>query len=315
MATVAIVGATGYGGVELIRLLNAHPQATLSCLTSETYAGQPVAQVYPHLAGIELELQKLDAAAAGECDFVLTAVPAGISMKLVPDLLKAGARVVDVSPDFRLKEEAAYACWYGLEHTCPELLQEAVFGVPELHRDGIKAARLVAAPGCYTTGALLALAPLVADGIIETADIIVDGKTGVSGTGRTSLKLAYHFPEANEDVAAYGVGGHRHMPEMAQELSLLAGSEVRIAFAPHLVPMTRGILLTVYVRPRPGVGLAEIRRSLESRYADEPFVQVLAEGMWPHTKWTVGCRLCHRQPREGLCRADGAVSQLDARRR
>jgi N-acetyl-gamma-glutamyl-phosphate reductase len=292
MARIAIVGATGYGGVELIRLLQGHPQAVISCVTSETYAGQRVDEVYPHLVGFDLTLQKLDAEATADCDFALTAVPAGVSMDLVPRLLDGGTRVVDISPDFRLKDASVYRRWYEREHQCPALLQEAVFGIPELHRESMRGARLVAAPGCYPTGALLALAPLVSDGLIDATDIIVDGKTGISGAGRTSLKLPYHFPEANEDVAAYSVGGHRHMPEMVQELSALSGSEVRVTFTPHLVPMTRGILLTAYVRPRPGVGMAALRQSLESRYADEPFTHVLPEGTWPHTAWTVGTNHC-----------------------
>jgi N-acetyl-gamma-glutamyl-phosphate reductase len=251
-----------------------------------------VDEVYPHLVGVGLELQKLDASAAADCDFALIAVPAGISMKLVPELLNAGTRVVDVSPDFRLKDPSIYKHWYKHDHACPELLEEAVFGLPELHRESMKAARVVAAAGCYPTGAILALAPLVAAGLIEATDIIVDGKTGISGAGRTSLKLDFHFPEANEDTAAYAVGGHRHMSEMVQELSLLGGSEVSIAFTPHLVPMTRGILLTVYAKPRAGVGLAEMHQSLHDRYADEPFVHVLPEGRWPHTSWTVGTNYC-----------------------
>ena len=292
MASVAVIGATGYGGVELIRLLHAHPHVRLSYLSSDTYAGQRVCDVYPHLAAVDLPLEKRDAAAAGRCDFVLIAVPAGGAMEVAPDLLEAGARVVDVSPDFRLREAALYPRWYELQHTCPELLGEAVFGIPEWHREKIKSARLVAAPGCYPTGALLALCPLVADGLIEPGDIIVDGKTGISGAGRTSLRVDYHFPEADADVAAYRVGGHRHMPEMVQELGDLTESEVRITFTPHLVPMSRGILLTIYAAPGAGAGPAELRHCLERRYEAEPFVHVLREGKWPHTKWATGTNEC-----------------------
>lgn len=292
MVDVAIIGATGYGGVELVRLLHTHPNVRLSYLSSETYAGQPISRVYPHLVAVDIELQKLDPAAAGKCDFALLAVPPGRSMAVVPQLLDAGARVVDVSPDFRLKRADVYQRWYKEQHVCPGLLEEAVFGLPEWRRDEIGAARLVAAPGCYTTGALLGLAPLVADGLIDGADIIVDGKTGVSGAGRTSLRLPFHFPEADEDVAAYAVGGHRHMAEMVQELSALAHGEVGVAFVPHLVPMIRGILLTSYVRPREGVGAAELRGALERRYGDEAFTHVLPEGVWPHTKWASGTNHC-----------------------
>ncbi len=292
MTDLAIVGATGYGGVELIRLLKDHPGVRLAFLSSETYAGQRVCDVYPHLDGVETPLRALDTAVVGESDFALLALPAGKSMEVVPKLLDAGTRVVDVSPDFRLRDPALYPRWYKFEHTHPELLQEAVFGIPELRRERIASARLIAAPGCYTTGVLLALAPLLADGLIAPADIIVDGKTGLSGAGRTALTLGYHYPEADEDVAAYAVGGHRHMPEMVQELSSLTGSEVRITFTPHLVPMTRGILLTIYLDSLAGAGVDDLRSSLQRRYADEPFVRVLPEGRWPHTKWVAGTNFC-----------------------
>ncbi len=292
MTNVAIIGATGYGGVELIRLLQTHPSVRLSFLSSETYAGQRVCDVYPHLAASETVLQKLDPAAVAECDFALLAVPAGTSMDVVPQLLEAGTRVVDVSPDFRLRDASLYPRWYNLDHKCPELLEQAVFGVPELHREPIKSARLVAAPGCYTTGALLALAPLLADKLIDPSDIIVDGKSGLSGVGRTALQLPYHYPEANEDAAAYAVTGHRHAPEMLQELRLLTESKVGITFTPHLVPMTRGILLTIYVKPLADVGAEDLRAALQRRYADEPFVRVLPDDQWPHTKWAAGTNLC-----------------------
>jgi len=312
MATVAIIGATGYGGLELVRLLHSHPHVRLGYLSSQTYAGQRVCDVYPHLAGLQQTLQKLDAEAVGQCDFALLAVPAGRSMEVVPRLLDAGTRVVDVSPDFRLREPGLYPEWYKLDHSCPELLGEAVIGVPEWNRESLKSARLVAAPGCYTTAALLPLAPLVAEGVINPRDIIVDGKTGLSGGGRTSLCLGFHYPEADEDTAAYAVTGHRHMPEMVQELQRLAVSEVRVTFTPHLVPMARGILLTMYVELAAGVAPEELRGALERRYADEPFVQVLPEGQWPHTKWTVGTNLCFISA--GIDRATGrgiVVAALD----
>lgn len=292
MASVAIIGATGYGGVELIRLLHSHPEIELSYLSSDTYAGKRLSEVYPHLATVDLPLEKRDPAAAARCDFVLSAVPAGVPMGFVPDLLAAGARVVDVSPDFRLKDATLYPRWYKFDHACPELLEEAVFGIPELHREEIASAKLVAAAGCYPTGALLGLAPLVAEGLVEPDDIIVDGKTGVSGAGRTSLRVEYHFPEAEADVAAYAVGGHRHMPEMVQELSALTDAEVKITFTPHLVPMSRGILSTMSAMTKGGVGTAELRDCLQRCYEDEPFVHVLPEGQWPHTKWTTGTNYC-----------------------
>jgi N-acetyl-gamma-glutamyl-phosphate reductase len=300
--TVAIIGATGYGGIELTRLLCVHPYVSLAFLSSETYAGQRLSDVYPHMAGTDMPLRALDpAAVARECRLALLALPAGKSMEIVPQLLEAGVRIVDVGPDFRVRDPSLYARWYKLDHTCPELLPEAAFGVPEWHREQIASARLVAAPGCYTTGALLALSPLVADKLIDAADIIIDGKTGVSGAGRTALRLPYHYPEASEDVSAYAVGGHRHLPEIVQELEALAAhagpspagaSRVGVTFTPHLVSMTRGILLTSYVMPVEGAHADHLREALRTRYADEPFVHVLPTGQWPHTKWTAGTNHC-----------------------
>jgi len=293
MVNVAIIGATGYGGVELIRLLQGHSGVRLAYLSSETYAGQRVHDVYPHLAGVEVTLRPLDpGAVAEECQYALLALPAGKSMEIVPTLLEREVRVIDVSPDFRLRDPAIYQQWYQREHTCPELLEEAAFGLPEWYREQIRSARLVAAPGCYSTGALLALAPLAAGRLIETKDIIVDGKSGVSCAGRPSLSLTYHYPEANEDVSPYAVGGHRHLPEMVQVVEEVAQGPAAITFTPHLVPMTRGILMTMYVKPAPGADLELLRRALEARYAEARFVRVLPDGRWPHTKWTVGTNFC-----------------------
>jgi len=293
MVDVAIIGATGYGGIELIRLLDTHPLVRLSYLTTETYVGERVCDVYPHLTHIELPLEKLDPTAVARCDFALVAIPAGLSMELVPGFLDAGVRVIDISPDFRLRDPLVYKHWYSLEHTSADLLQQAVFGVPELHREAIKAADLVAAAGCYSTSALLSLAPLIADKLIDTTDIIVDGKTGLSGAGRTSLKLPFHFPEADEDTSAYAVGGHRHVAEMVQELAELAGGDrVTITFTPHLVPMSRGILTTSYVSPRDGIDTAALYDCFAAHYADEPFVHFLPQNTWPHTKWTAGTNHC-----------------------
>jgi N-acetyl-gamma-glutamyl-phosphate reductase len=293
MVSVAIVGATGYGGVELIRLLQAHPQVRLAYLSSESYAGQRLAEVYPHLAGVEAVLRPLDpAAVAAECQAAMLALPAGKSMEVAPALLQAGVRIVDVSADFRLRDPEIYRQWYKLDHTCPELLAEAVPGIPEWYRDEIASARLVAAPGCYATAAVLALAPLLAEKLIAPEDIVVDGKSGVSGAGRTSLSLPYHYPEANEDLSAYAVGGHRHLPEMVQGLQELGEAVPSVTFTPHLVPMARGILLTIYVRPQEGADAEALRQSLQRYYAEERFVQVLPAGVWPHTKWTAGTNLC-----------------------
>jgi len=292
MVRAAIIGATGYGGVELIRLLCTHPHVELTHLTSESYAGQRVSEVYPHLAGLDLSLEKLDPQKPPPCDYAFLATPAGLALSLAPALLEAETRVIDVSPDFRLRDPAAYERWYKQPHTSPALLREAAFGLPEWNREAIARARLVAVPGCYTTAVLLALSPLVKDGLIEQRDIVIDGKSGLSGAGRTSVKLPYHFPEADEDAVPYAVGGHRHLPEMTQELSRLAGSEVTLAFTPHLVPMSRGMLVTIYARPAPGCGQADLRNSLCAAYRAEPFVHPLPEGTWPHTKWTTGTNNC-----------------------
>ena len=293
MTNVAIGGATGYGGIELIRLLLAHPHVDLTFLSSEKYAGQQVCAVHPHLPSAKGVLRALDPAAmARECDYALLALPPGKAMEIVPQLLEAGVRVVDVGPDYRLRDTNLYPKWYDLSHTSAELSAEAVPGVPEFYREQIASVRLVACPGCYSTAAVLAMAPLVAEGLIDVTDIVLDGKTGISGAGRTALKLAYHFPEANETVSAYAVGGHRHMPEMVQELQALTDARVSVTFVPHLVPMTRGILVTAYVTPTDGAGADALRDAMQRRYADEAFGHVLPDGQWPQTKWVQGTNLC-----------------------
>ncbi|MFB3881322.1 MAG: N-acetyl-gamma-glutamyl-phosphate reductase [Armatimonadota bacterium] len=293
MVDVGIIGATGYGGVELIRLLSGHPQVRLAYLHSESYAGRRLCDVYPHLAWVSSELRPLDPEAIAEkCGYALLSVPAGETMELVPKLLERGLRVIDVAPDYRLREPALYPEWYKFEHTHPELLAEAVTGIPEWHRAQISAARLVAATGCYAAAAQLALMPLVADGLIEADDIVLDGKTGISGAGRGSLKLDYHFPEADEDTAAYSVGGHRHAPEVIQALQSLTSARVSLSLTPHLVPMSRGIFLTAYAKRARGADAEALRASLGRRYGTEPFVHVLPSGVWPHTKWTAGTNHC-----------------------
>lgn len=291
MVNVGIVGATGYGGVELMRLLGAHPQVRLAYLHSESYVGKRVCDVYPHLPWVQTELRGLDPEAiAAECQYVLLAVPAGKALALVPGLLEAGVKVIDVSPDFRLRAPGLYPQWYQFEHSRPDLLKEAVTGLPEWYREQIASARLVAATGCYAAAAQLALMPLVAEGLIAPDDIVLDGKTGISGAGRTSLKLDYHFPEANDDACAYSVGGHRHAPEVVQALQDLTATPVRVGLTPHLVPMTRGILMTAYAKTEAS-GEA-LREALTARYDEEPFVHVPPAGQWPHTKWTAGTNHC-----------------------
>ncbi len=290
---VAVLGATGYGGVELVRLLARHPAVELTYLSSESYAGRRICEVYPHLQGVEVTLCALDPdEVAAECEVALLALPAGKSLEVVPTLREAGVRVIDVSPDFRLRDEAQYRRWYGRDHTCPELLGQAVPGLPEWYRDDIAAAGLVAAPGCYTTAALLALAPLLAEKAILPEGIVADGKSGVSGAGRTALKLPFHYPEANEDISAYALGGHRHLPEMIQGLADLGECRPKMTFVPHLTPMTRGILMTIYASLAEGQDEESLREAMTRYYAEEPFVEVLPAGKWPHTKWTEGTNLC-----------------------
>jgi N-acetyl-gamma-glutamyl-phosphate reductase len=284
---IAIAGATGYGGLELVRLLSRHPGVELALLTSETYAGQRLDQVYPHLLPAPYLLHRLDAGALAQaCDCALLCLPATRSMGIVPLLLDQGLRVIDIGPDFRLKDKDLFSRYYKAEHASPHLLAESVCGVPELRRQEIARARLVSAGSCYTTSALLALRPFLRWPAADLTTIVVDSKSGLSGAGRTSLALEYHHPEANEDVSAYAVGDHRHRPEMEQELSSLAGRPVRIAFTPHLVPMTRGLFTTAYVRLSQPAESAALTRHFEQIYSGEPFVTILPPDRLPHTKWT-----------------------------
>lgn len=286
---------TGYAGAELARLLHRHPEVELTSVSGRTAAGKPLAEVFPHLAPLGLTVgETLD-----DVDFVFSALPHAASADALLPYIERGLPVADISADFRLRDVAEYESWYRTKHPAPQLLQEAVFGLPELHRQDIAGARLVAVPGCYATGAILALAPAVKAGIVE-ADIVVDGKSGVSGAGR-SLGLTYHYAEANESVSAYALDGHRHVAEMRQELSLLAEApEPRVTFVPHLIPMTRGILSTCYA-PIASAKLAggeraadEVRCVYQDFYRDEPFVKVV--GAPPQTKHTWGNNLCLLYP-------------------
>jgi N-acetyl-gamma-glutamyl-phosphate reductase len=283
---VGIINVTGYAGVELARLLYQHPEVELTSVTGRSAAGQRLGQVFPHLAGIDLTIE----ADLGKVDLAFSAMPHQASAKEVIPLLKQGIKAVDISADFRLKDAAQYGQWYGSAHPAPELLKQAVYGLPELHRSEVASAQLVANPGCYPTGAILALAPSVKAGLIEP-DIVIDSKSGVSGAGR-SLSRQAHFSEANEDVAAYALEGHRHLPEIAQELELLSSQKsLSITFVPHLIPMTRGILTTCYATlttsKKDGKELSQL---YEDFYKDEPFVRVVDSP--PHTKHTWGNNLC-----------------------
>ncbi len=287
---VGIINVTGYAGVELARLLHQHPEVEITSVTGRSAAGQGVVTVFPHLASLGLTIE----AKLGEADLVFSAMPHKESAKEIIPLVNNGVKVVDISADFRLKNAEEYSRWYGFTHPAPQLLPEAVYGLPELYRSQVAAAQLVANPGCYPTGAILALAPAVKEGIIEP-DIVIDSKSGVSGAGR-SLSLQTHFSEANEDVTAYALGGHRHLPEIVQELELLGSATTSITFVPHLIPMTRGILTTAYASLVAGKiaagekGKEELRQLYLEFYKSEPFVRVTETP--PHTKHTWGNNFC-----------------------
>jgi N-acetyl-gamma-glutamyl-phosphate reductase len=292
MVKVGIINVTGYAGAELARLLYLHPEAQMACVTGRSAAGKALSQVFPHLWPVDMTVvEELDGV-----DFAFSALPHAASAEAVAPLVRRGLPVVDISADFRLTDATEYQRWYGVEHPAPDLLPQAVYGLPELHRAAVREARLVANPGCYPTGALLALAPAARAGIIEP-DVIIDAKSGVSGAGR-SLGLVYHYAEANESVSAYALGGHRHLPEIVQELTRLwpDSAPPRVTFQPHLIPMTRGILTTCYA-PLADGGLpagegakAAVRELYEEAYRGEPFVRVAPEP--PQTKHTWGNNLC-----------------------
>lgn len=288
MPKVAVVGATGYTGFELLRLLASHGGAEVAALTSETYAGKGIEEVFPALASvIEGPLEKFDLSVCEGADLVFCCLPHRAAMNAVPSLLEAGRRVVDFSADYRLRDSGVYEAWYKTKHVSPERIPEAVYGLPELYREEIRKTRLVANPGCYPTGAILALAPLLRARIVKPESIIVDAKSGVSGAGRKADQ-ALQFGEVNEGFRAYGVGSHRHTPEIEQELSAVLGKAVRISFTPHLAPMTRGILSTIYAESAGAADLAAARAALADAYAREPFVRLMPEGAFPDVTQVTG---------------------------
>jgi N-acetyl-gamma-glutamyl-phosphate reductase len=281
---VGIINVTGYTGVELARLLHQHPEVELASVTGRSAAGKNLGEVFPHLADIKLTIE----AELGDVELAFSAMPHKESAKEVIPLIDKGVKVVDISADFRLKDRALYQQWYGFKHPSPQLLNKAVYGLPELHRAKIASARLVANPGCYPTGAILALAPAVKAKLIGP-DIVIDSKSGLSGSGR-SLSLDSHYAEANEDTSAYALEGHRHMPEIVQELMRLNPKRPSIAFVPHLVPMTRGILSTCYAPLVKKIEEEELKKIYKDFYKDEPFVRVPEAP--PHTKHTWGNNMC-----------------------
>jgi N-acetyl-gamma-glutamyl-phosphate reductase len=291
MIRVAILGASGYSALELIRLLLRHPQARITTLTTRQTDARPVGEVHPSLAGrLDLRLENLSAAQIAErADAAFCCLPHGASAAAVAELLPAGKRVVDLSADYRLNDPAEYKQWYGHDHPDPTRLPKTVYGLPELYRDAITKASLVANPGCYPTCAILALAPLLKAGAISPDGVIIDSKSGVSGAGREP-KPHLHFPECNESVSAYGVGNHRHMPEIDQVLSDAAKKQVRVLFTPHLMPMDRGILTTCYAQPTRELSTDAALAILRDFYKNEPFVRV-SESL-PTTKHVSHTNFC-----------------------
>jgi N-acetyl-gamma-glutamyl-phosphate reductase len=291
-AKVGIINVTGYIGADLARLLYQHPKVKLSSVTGRSAAGQHLGNVFPHLENMDF---LITAEPDKDVDIVFSAMPHGTSIEFVPPLLEQGVKVIDISADFRLKDARQYPRWYDFAHPMPQLLKDAVYGLPELHKTDITSASLVANPGCYSTAAILALAPVVKEGLIHP-NIIIDSKSGVSGAGRT-LSLATHYCEANDNVSAYAIDGHRHLPEIAQELEMInPGLHLSITFVPHLVPMTRGILSSCYGSLRKGklAKGAKAREELQQLYRDfysgDPFVRVTKQP--PESKHTWGNNLC-----------------------
>ena len=297
MLNVAIVGASGYTGLELIRILYCHPEAAVTCLTSEQSAGRRISDIFPTLRGrCDLTLENLEPVrVAGKADLIFTALPHKAAMEVVPTFLKLGRRVIDLSADYRLSDPEVYGAWYE-PHLNPANLKKAVYGLPEVRRAKIRGAKLVANPGCYPTSIILGLAPLLRKGLINTGDIIADSASGVTGAGR-SAKVDSLYCEVNEGFRAYGAGGvHRHTPEIEQELSLLAGEPLVITFTPHLVPMDRGILSTVYATPCKATTTEKLVRLYEEFYKGEPFVRVLPQGTLPNTAFVRGSNFCDIAP-------------------
>jgi N-acetyl-gamma-glutamyl-phosphate reductase len=290
---IAIVGSSGYTGGELYRLLLHHPGVTVTTVTSEKSAGKPLTDIFPHLFGLtDLVCETLDPEViAKKADFVFLALPHVTAQAAVYRFHKLGVKVVDLSADYRLADPVVYEKWYEHGHQYPELLKSAVYGLPELHREKIMKASLTANPGCYPTGAILGLAPTIAKKMIDVSTIVVDSKSGVSGAGR-SVSLAHHYPEVNEGLMAYKVGTHRHTPEIEQEVSLIAGAAVTLSFTPHLVPMNRGILSTIYAKLMAPIDTERLHAAYHAFYEKEPFVRVLPPGQFPNVRNVRGSNFC-----------------------
>ncbi|MFW6414709.1 MAG: N-acetyl-gamma-glutamyl-phosphate reductase [Thermodesulfobacteriota bacterium] len=293
---VGIVGITGYTGMELIRLLHGHGSFDLSLVTSRQEAGKELQDIFPQFQGHpegKLSITEPDTRHIAEyCSLVFLATPAGTSMKMVPELLQQGVKVIDFSADFRLKSPQEYEKWYKTTHICPEAISRAVYGIPELYAERIQGADLVANPGCYPTSVILALNPALRENIVDSRDIVIDSKSGATGAGR-SLKLDFLFCEANDSFKAYGLGKHRHTPEIEQELTAISRQEgITVSFNPHLLPINRGIISTVYTRVTKELTLQEIHRIYSKTYTDSPWVRILPPEQLPQTKHVKGTMFC-----------------------
>jgi N-acetyl-gamma-glutamyl-phosphate reductase len=282
---IGIVGGTGYTGVELLRLLSVHPHAELKVITSRGEAGLPVADMFPSLRGfVELKFSDPANANLSDCDVVFFATPHGVAMAQAPGLVESGIKVIDLAADFRLQDTSVFEKWYKTPHSCADILKDAVYGIPELYRDKIKSAKVIGNPGCYPTTVLLGLAPLLEQGLIDfSVPIVADSKSGVSGAGRKA-EVATLFAEASDNMKAYGVSGHRHHPEIHAQITQLAGINVDFIFVPHLIPMIRGMLSTIYVKLSTKSHRLDLQDLFEKRYADERFVDVLPAGILPETR-------------------------------
>ena len=282
MIRIGIVGGTGYTGVELLRLLAQHPEADVRAITSRKDAGAPVAQMFPSLRGrYDLAFTDPKDANLAGCNVVFFATPHGVAMAQARELLSAGVRIIDLAADFRVQDPQVFERWYKMPHACPDLLREAVYGIPEINREAIRKARIVGNPGCYPTAVQLGFLPLLEAGLVDTQHLIADCKSGVSGAGRKA-ELSLAFAEASDNFAAYGVAGHRHAPEIVQGLNRASRDPVRLVFTPHLTPMIRGILATLYAPLRDRD--ADLQKVYEKRYAGEPFVDVMPAGSLPDTR-------------------------------
>lgn len=300
MIRAGIVGGTGYTGVELLRILALHPEVAVTVVTSRSDAGLRVDDLYPSLRPyIDLSFSLPEVDVLGQCDVVFFATPNGTAMLMAEQLLARGVKVIDLSADFRLRDAGEWSRWYGMAHACPDLIKDAVYGLPEIHREAIKNARLIACPGCYPTAVQLGFLPLLESGLIDTGHLIADVKSGVSGAGRKA-ELATLMSETGESFKAYAAGGHRHLPEISQGLVLAAGQAVNLTFVPHLTPMIRGIHATLYAQLN--AETSDIQALYEQRYRDETFVDVLPQGSHPDTRNVRGsnyCQISIHQPQGG----------------